>query len=74
MNDTLYCKNDTLNMYHFKIMVINEFASLVIPLTMYYSWQIAWGTIFKIEKGVVNRGLNRKCHMDVNFVEMMWLA
>ena len=34
MNDTLYCKSDTLNMYHFKNMFINELVSLVIPLTM----------------------------------------
>ena len=34
MNDTLYCKNDTLNMSHFKNMFINELFSLLILLTM----------------------------------------
>jgi len=34
MNDTLYCKNDTFNMYHFKNMFIIELLSLLILVAM----------------------------------------
>ena len=35
MNDTWYCKNDTLNIYHLKNMLKNELVSLATPLTMW---------------------------------------
>ena len=74
MNDTLYCKNDTLNMYHLKNMFINELMSLQISLTMLIVGTKLGELSSKQEKGVAKRSLNRKWNMDVNFVEMMWLA
>ena len=74
MNDTLYCKNDTLSMYHLKTMFINELVSLVIPLTMLIVGTKLGELTSKQEKGATKRSLNRKQNMDVNFVEMMWLA
>ena len=74
MNDTLYCKNDTLNMYNFKNIFINEnFSSLLIPLTMLIVGTKLEKLSSKQEKEVAKRSLNTKYTMDVNFVEMMWL-
>ena len=61
MNGTLYCKNDTSNMYHLKNMFINELM-LVIPLTMamFIVGTKLGGHLQNKRKGVTKSSLNRK--------------
>ena len=56
-------------MYHLKNMFINELDILVIPLTMLIVGTKLGELYLKQEKGLAN-----KVSMEVNFVEMMWLA